>query len=214
LYSNNWDPETKRLFQAISRYRRACGKYIHGKPSPEGAQRRLESAFEVLLDALSSPKVIERLEVVIAAGAAGAERTALSLKGEIEPDDMELEIQMAAAFGLKPREVSKAVELSDKDETPLIEIRSPSDLIARVEEFHDALIEKTEQARGIDTRVEKKKRKRNIGQAVTSILFGSGCAVINTYTLAGMPFMATSYAASLAAFHAAARDIVGERPKD
>lgn len=211
----NWDTETRALYHAIRRYRKACGKYIAGNPSPEIASKRLESNFESLQSALSNPIVVERLRTVIDAGATQAPVPLLGSRRTVSTEDMALEIQFSSAFGLRSTQVADAISCDGALESPAAErIVSPDDLIERIEDFHDTLIATTEESRSIGLRSTKKKRKRNIAQAVTSILFGTGCGVANTYAIPGMPIAATSYAVTLAAFHAAARDIVGEKPKD
>lgn len=210
----SFDSETRVLFQAIKKYRRLSARYIHGKPSPEDALRRLEDAYQELVEALSTPKVVERIDALLASGRGVIDGTAAQSPIQVSDEDFLVEADMAVMFGLKPKSVVHAVQPGMPADTTDSTLLTAEDLIGRIESFHDSLIEKTENARNIEKRIEKKKRKRNIGQAVTSILFGSGCAVLNTYIIPGIPFMTTSYAVSLAAFHNAARDLVGERPKD
>lgn len=212
---HNWDAETSNLFHAIRRYRKACGKYIAGKPSPEIARERLEIYFTALQDTLKSPNICARLEIVMEAGAAKDSESALELLQSISKKDFDLEMELSSTFGLKKTEVVEAIDpVTHVVDVPLNHIPTANELIVRLDDFHDGLIDRTEAARGIDKRKEKKKRKRSIGQAASSILFGTGCGVANSYLIPGMPYMAVSYGVSLTAFHAAFRDLVGEKPKD
>jgi len=208
------DSETLKFFQALRKYKRACQRYIQGRPSPELAKGRLESAFTLLMDALDDDTIRQRLDIVIQAGLQSRATAASRIAHAVSEHDMNLEMEMSFLFGLKVRDVSESVQFRKDEVIAMIDIASVDELVTRIEDFHGALITETELARTIDIRSQKKRRKRNIGQAVTSILFGSGCAVLNTYALAQMPPMAASYGASMAAFHAAVRDLVGERPKD
>lgn len=215
MHFHGWDAETRKLFHAIRRYRKACGRYLAAKPSPEVARARLDQQFDGLLEALNAPSTMRRLHTVIDAGATKAVSPMLGVGGSVSREDLHLELQLAKTLDMRPHRVAKGLEPDAADgTTPVERIDTADDLIARLEDFHEELIERTEEARAIEDRQDKKKRKRNLGQAAVSILFGTGCGVANTYAIPGMPYLATSYAVTLAAFHQAARDIVGEKPKD
>lgn len=206
-----WDGETRFLFGVIQRYERASRYYLRGKPTPDSARRLLNQTFEELVAALRLPGISERLANVISSGGETDEQVA-EVISDLTRSQIDLEIELAENFGLKKNDV-KRIFLTPSNPEVVQRIASAEGLISRISDFHLRLVHEVEEARGLE-RVGKKRRKRDIARAVTSVAFGTGCAVANSFVIAGMPAMAASYAVTLTTFHQAARDVVGKPDDD
>lgn len=86
-------------------------------------------------------------------------------------------------------------------------MESADDLVEEVEKLHQSLAEKLEEARQIPERIPKKKRKKQLGLGLTSLVFASGCVIANAYSIPQFPPMVASYFTGLTALHQAIRDI-------
>lgn len=209
--SSAWDMDTLRAYAAIREYRKAASLFLRAHPSPEASQDRFDTAKAELVEMLLIPGVADRISSVIDAGIAINDKSACSV---IDNFALQLEIKLAPEYGLRKNAVEVALENADISNVSSNAVSAPSEMIAQLNMLHEkALLEVTAERNNPD-RVEKKKRKRNIAQSITSALFGTGCLIGNSYMLTGYPHAAVSYAVGAAALHQSLRDVIGEAPKE
>ncbi len=195
---HNWDAETRVAYEALADYQKAFESFARGDPTPAAARAEFDAAHLRLRVALTNPAVTKRIAEVLSSP------TAANLNFDLHQNELDFELKLSRYFGINWRQVRKSFR-SNPPSRP--EFTSPKELVGRIDELHQRVTTGIDSARQIQPRIPKKKRKREIAQGITSIIFGAGCAVANSYFPATMSF---SYAASLAAFGQAARDIIGK----
>ena len=204
-----WDRETLAAYRAMRDYQKAFVLYRKAIPSVDAAKLNLELAKDRLDFALKNPVVKRHINLVM--NSRLAEQQPNIQRSIVMEEEQEVEISLSPYFGLKKKRVRKIFQSTEFIQPEHLKMESADDLVEKIDELHLALVQEIECARKIPERISKKKRKRKIGMGVTSLIFASGCAVANAYSLPAFPPMVASYFTALTALHQAFRDIVGER---
>jgi hypothetical protein len=225
-----WDNDTRAAFSALKAYEKAYEQYAKGRPTPELGKVAFDEAHKNLAEALRNPKVAERIAQVLNAKDEGA-----VTETTVHIEELETEISFSSEFGLKRKRVHRVFKKSsvvrdpkpdgsitfttseeitasrDGETKEKISITTPEEVRSAIERLHNEANSEMQEARK-EERKPKKARKRKIGQGITSMLFGSGTFIANSYCYyyVHLPNAAVSYSVSLAAFHQAVRDLIGE----
>ena len=208
--TNFLDRETANAFAAIRRYQKAFERLSTATPTIEVARAEFDAALQTLITALEHPAIVAKMMTVMASRN-GADELPTGGELRIPLGELELEINLSVHFGLRPKEVRERLLAAVPGDGAPRRLESVEQVLSELKRFHGRLIADLESARQ-HKRGAKKRRKRKLGQGVTSLLFGTGVLIANSYAVvqAGLPTMAFSYTVSLTAFHQAARDIIGE----
>ncbi|WCN09977.1 hypothetical protein [Marinomonas mediterranea] len=194
-----WEASSRDMYQACRNYNKAFVRFRKNTCS----ESHVQNAFDDLLITLKHPNVVARINQVL--DARSRQKQPLTLQ------EIQEEAKFSHLLGVKKSIVLKTFDIPD------VSLREPQtitcfdDVVIHMSDIHRKTIQETKQSRHIDSRIEKKVRKRNVGQAVTSGLFGLGCGVVNSYSFRDVPEAKISYSVALICFHQAARDLVGER---
>lgn len=178
-----------------------------GVPTAADAEQNYAGRFEELLRALSNPK-LDALLSALQEGSVGAS-PAPSL-ADISEGDLEMEVNLTGSFGFK-REEARELILILRDTRLAIHGRAATtvELRQRLVVLYNASVQELRRSRE-ESRKEKKRRKRKVGQGITSGVFGVGLIAADTQY---PPLAPVSFGLGGAAIHQALRDLVGEAPE-
>lgn len=198
----------QRVLSQLQKLERAYGRLLRAVPDISSATRLVDERFEELLRILDK-ELSPGVDDLIQRGRQLSDIEGLLRQRQREILEIEAALLSGSAFSDK--------SLHDAYELWLKRKVSQGDLVKDYHEFRSALItahaaakKAIEQARPL-SRKDKKKRKRNVAQGLTSLTLGAGVIIADTQ----LPPMATfSYAVGAGAVHQAIRDLVGEAPKD
>lgn len=200
-----WDEETQEAYKAMSEYQKAFIRYKKATPSVEGSKQSFDLAKERLQQALNDPIVERHINSVMESGQENIRQIV------VKEHEREIELNLSHFFGLKTRQTKKIFKFNDTPLTDGLNMKNSADLVDKIESLHRSIIKEVEKTRKTPERIPKKKRKTQISLGVTSLIFGSGCSIANSYFFPAFPPVAVSYATALTAWHQAVRDIIGER---
>lgn len=192
-----------RFMVALRRYLRAFYMLSRGSRLSENLWHDYDTAFREVLATLHDQLVEGSLNALIAEAAKSRVQEALS------PQGVTIEVQLASRVGFKNRE-SKELLLGLL-QLPPQEITSLTAVVIRdkLQSLHHA--SKVELARSEkETRRDKKRRKRNVAQGVSSGVFGA-CLIAGD-SLFPSPLSVASCGLGGTAIFMAMRDLIGEPP--
>tara|TARA_R110002012_G_scaffold62590_1_gene164630 strand:+ start:11430 stop:12068 length:639 start_codon:yes stop_codon:yes gene_type:complete len=205
-----WDKPTRELYQALKEYQKSFSRYSASSPSLEASRQRFDWARDNLIASVEHPKVSERIQHVITSGDGLLENNDII---SLMKRELALEINLSHFFGTNKNEIKKQYDKNPKlnledNDNPVDNV---DQCVAEIRRLHGETVKNIEHARSYSDRLPKKKRKRDIQKGVSSMLFGTGCFVANSYALSLLPPSSVSYGAGLIAFHQASRDIIGDK---
>jgi hypothetical protein len=197
----------QRVFSQLQKLERAYDRLLRAVPDISTATRLVDERFEELLrilDAELSPSVDDLIQ---------RGRQVSDVEGLLRQRQREI---LAIEAALLSGSVFSEKSLRNAYELWLKRKVSHGDLVKDYQEFRGALViahaaakEAIEHARPL-SRKDKKQRKRNVAQGLTSLTLGVGMIIADTQL---PPMAAFSYAVGAGAVHQAIRDLVGEAPK-
>lgn len=197
----------KKLLVELRKLKKAYNRLLRSVPNPQEAEHAADIQFRIIQNLLEDPDVASLIEAHIAAvkeQVATPEFDIVLKKRQM--DVTQIEMRLSQAFGLRRKDLGLMYEQFSKAKD------SKDEFVIDMSQVRDRLIKahilaKDEIKQLAETaRKKKKKRKRNIGQGVTSAILGTVVIASNTK----LPIVfAFSYGLGGGALHQAVRDIVG-----
>lgn len=201
-----YDTDAQDLFRALSEYNRARRKYSEAKPNPTTSCVIFDQRFSDLKCMLEKDEISDRINQVLNIGDNDQGWTIKSFLRGVQPRDRDFEIALSKMYGIRESTALNITDPKKYEDVIAAKVSDSESLIEILEIVHEFAKENIRLSRGLSNRGEKKVRKRDIGSAVTSVIFGTGTALANSY-FGGI--IMVSCGVSLSAFHQATRDIVG-----
>jgi len=197
----------RNLLTQFKRLGRAHDRLAKAVPDPASAATDADQELVKTLSLLRDPAVRQALDELIPSG-----RESLSGTSQEPPskEEFDAEIALLRRLGLKQEDTDRLSSAFQRSKSITTQtIKNAEDLEQTIVKVHESVKIEIELSRTLP-RKEKKKRKRQIAQGITSALFGSGVIVADVYA---PPLFAFSYAAGAGAIHQALRDLIGAAPE-
>ncbi len=197
------------LLRQLRDLKKSYDKLNRAVPNPETAERNADNTLQAVLKSLDETEIKSLIDDHI--GDARGQ-----LLDNFEAFDKELtnqaktlrsiEIKLAQPAIIRKRDYDMVFNQYLRSKKNISDfVSSVTDIRNRVVEVHEASKNSLSESRNL-TRIEKKKRKRNISQGIASAVFGTAAIAANTQ----LPIVfAFSYGLGGGALHQAMRDIVG-----
>lgn len=172
---------------ALRTYDKTRDRYLAGKPDTKSAKREFDAAFQELLSVLQDDALRGPLDANLAQ-LAGNQNLQTP-----DADFVRFEAQVLNSLCRLPVRAAESAVQVGLDHQAELEAppNSVQELIEALTKGHEATISLTEQARGLEKR-EKKKKKKQIYQASAYIIIGLSCIIGNSFAAGGAPFQWTS----------------------
>jgi hypothetical protein len=202
-----------KLLRNLRSLLKSYDKLARAVPDPTDAQRRADKALDDILSSLTDPAIVASIEKLmpIARNRILADPNAFQAELIARREELlQVEIKVCQQSGARRRDIDaiysrisrKRIDADIADYISNIVI-----LRAQLLKLHKAVSERVIASRN-QPRVEKKRRKRNVAQGITSAIVGTAVIAADI----PLPIVFTfSYALGASALHQAMRDIVGTR---
>ncbi|MCB0301869.1 MAG: hypothetical protein KDE52_17545 [Calditrichaeota bacterium] len=204
------NPNIRKLLENLRKLKTAHQRLSQSSGNRRIAEQKAERAFQVVMEQLKDPQLVELLDEIITGNAQKLQSQMDDIQKKLSKNHSEIvgkEARAMQEMKMKRDELAKRLheaELLKKEQAELIkENQSLRELLEKNHRkavvMYDAL-----RSEKID-RTSKKQRKRNIEKGIVSTIFGVGAIAANTQ----FPSLAVfSYMFALTALHKASRDFV------